>query len=72
MVIPLDLNGYVKIKESKNEVKAVIQGDMQSILSIITKKANTGPKLALVEGVIPSSINSNIIYSGFIVKYETN
>ena len=72
MVIPLDLNGYVKIKESKNEVKAVIQGDMQSILSIITKKANTGPKLALVKGVIPSSINNNIIYSGFIVKYETN
>ena len=42
---------------------------MQSILSI-TEKAKDGPSLALVEGVIPSSIISNVKYSGFIVKYE--
>ena len=38
----------------------------------ITEKSKTGPELALVEGVIPSSIISNVTYSGFIVKYETN
>ena len=31
-----------------------------------------GPKLALVEGVIPNSIISNVTYAGFIVKYENN
>ena len=42
---------------------------MQSILSI-TQKAKDGPEMALVEGVIPSSIISNVKYSGFIIKYE--
>ena len=62
--------GYIQNKESKDEVEAIIQGDMQSILSI-TEKAKDGPSLALVEGVIPNSIISNVKYSGFIVKYET-
>ena len=44
---------------------------MQSILSI-TEKSKIGPELSLVEGVIPSSIISNVTYSGFIVKYENN
>ena len=44
---------------------------MQSILSI-TEKSKNGPELALVEGVIPNNIISNVTYSGFIVKYETN
>ena len=69
IAISLGLNGYVQNKESKDEVEAIIQGDMQSILSI-TKKAKDGPSLALVEGVIPSSIISNVKYSGFIVKYD--
>lgn len=71
LAISLGLSGYVQNKESKDEVEAIIQGDMQSILSI-TEKAKTGPTLSLVEGVIPSNIISNVIYSGFIVKYETN
>ena len=71
LAISLGLNGYVQNKESKDEVEAIIQGEMQSILSI-TEKSKTGPKLALVEGVIPSNIISNVTYSGFIVKYETN
>ena len=70
LAISLGLNGYVQNKESKDEVEAIIQGDMQSILSI-TEKAKDGPSLALVEGVIPNSIISNVKYSGFIVKYET-
>ena len=70
LAISLGLNGYVQNKESKDEVEAIIQGDMQSILSI-TEKAKDGPSLALVEGVIPSSIISNVKYSGFIVKYDT-
>ena len=42
---------------------------MQSILSI-TEKSKNGPEMALVEGVIPTSILSNVKYSGFIIKYE--
>ena len=70
LAISLGLNGYIQNKESKDEVEAIIQGDMKSILSI-TEKAKDGPSLALVEGVIPNSIISNVKYSGFIVKYET-
>ena len=70
LAISLGINGYVQNKESKDEVEAIIQGDMQSILSI-TEKAKDGPSLALVEGVIPSSIISTVKYSGFIVKYDT-
>ena len=70
LAISLGLNGYIQNKASKDEVEAIIQGDMQSILSI-TEKAKDGPSLALVEGVIPNSIISNVKYSGFIVKYET-
>ena len=63
LAISLGLNGYIQNKESKDEVEAIIQGDMQSILSI-TEKAKDGPSLALVEGVIPNSIISNVKYSG--------
>ena len=70
LAISLGLNGYIQNKESKDEVEAIIQGDIQSIVSI-TEKAKDGPSLALVEGVIPNSIISNVKYSGFIVKYET-
>ena len=43
LAISLGLNGYVQNKESKDEVEAIIQGDMQSILSI-TEKSKTGPE----------------------------
>ena len=56
LAISLGLNGYVQNKESKDEVEAIIQGNMQSILSI-TEKSKTGPELALVEGVIPNNID---------------
>ena len=69
LAISLGLNGYMQNKESKDEVEAIVQGDMKSILSI-TEKAKIGPELALVEGVIPNSIISNVKYSGFIVKYN--
>ena len=38
----------------------------------ITEKAKDGPEMALVEGVVPNNIISNVKYSGFIVKYENN
>ena len=69
LAISLGLNGYVQNKESKDEVEAIIQGNMQSILSI-TEKSKNGPEMALVEGVIPNSIISNVKYSGFIIKYD--
>ena len=62
LAISLGLNGYVQNKESKDEVEAIIQGDIQSILSI-TEKAKDGPSLSLVEGVIPSSIISCLLYT---------
>ncbi len=71
LAISLGLNGYIQNKESKDEVEAIIQGDIQSIISI-TEKSKIGPKLSLVEGVIPNNIISNVKYSGFIVKYEKN
>lgn len=69
LAISLGLNGYVQNLKNKDEVEAIIQGDMKDILSI-SEKAKTGPELSLVEGVIPSKFFTNVIYSGFIVKYE--
>tara|TARA_Y100001970_G_scaffold59903_1_gene76300 strand:+ start:1767 stop:2060 length:294 start_codon:yes stop_codon:yes gene_type:complete len=69
LAISLGLNGYIQNKESKDEVEAIVQGNMQSIVSI-TEKSKIGPELALVEGVIPNNIISNVKYSGFIVKYD--
>ena len=71
LAISLGLNGYVQNSQNKDEVEAIIQGEMQNILSI-SEKSKTGPNMALVEGVIPSNVFSNVTYSGFIVKYETN
>ena len=68
LAISLDLNGYIQNKESKDEVEAIVQGEMKDILTI-TEKSRTGPELALIEGVIPNNIISNVTYSEFIVKY---
>ena len=69
LAISLGLNGYIQNQHNKDEVEVIIQGDMQNILSI-AERSKTGPKMALVEGVIPSNIFSNVTYSGFIVKYD--
>ena len=69
LAISIGLNGYVQNLHNKDEIEAIIQGDMQDILSI-AEKSKTGPSMALVEGVIPSNIFSNVAYSGFIVKYD--
>ena len=70
LAISLGLNGYVQNLQNKDEVEAIIQGKMSDILSI-SEKTKTGPEMALVEGVNPSNVFSNVIYSGFIIKYET-
>ena len=67
LAISLGLNGYIQNQHNKDEVEAIIQGDMDNILNI-AEKSKTGPELALVEGVIPNKIISNATYSGFIVK----
>ena len=69
LAISLGLNGYVQNQHNKDEVEAIIQGDMDNILNI-AEKSKTGPEFALVEGVIPNKIISNETYSGFIVKYD--
>ena len=69
LAISLGLNGYVQNQHNKDEVEAIIQGDMENILNI-AEKSKAGPELALVEGVIPNKIISNATYSGFIVKYD--
>ena len=69
LAISLRLNGYVQNLQNKDEVEAIIQGDMQDIL-FISEKSKTGPNMALVEGVIPSNVFSNVTYSGFIIKYD--
>ena len=69
LAISLGLNGYIQNQHNKDEVEAIIQGNMQNILSI-AERSKTGPEMALVEGVIPSNVFSNVTYSGFIVKYD--
>ena len=69
LAISFGLNGYIQNQHNKDEVEAVIQGNMDDILNI-AEKSRTGPELALVEGVIPNKIISNATYSGFIVKYD--
>ena len=69
LAISLGLNGYIQNQLNKDEVEAIIQGNMNDILHI-AEKCKTGPELSLVEGVIPSKIISNVTYSGFIVKYN--
>ena len=69
LAISLGLNGYIQNQHNRDEVEAIIQGDMDNILNI-AEKSKTGPELALVEGVIPNKIISNVAYSGFIVKYD--
>ena len=69
LAISLGLNGYIKNQHNKDEVEAIIQGSMQDILSI-AERSKTGPEMALVEGIIPSNVFSNVTYSGFIVKYD--
>ena len=65
----LGLNGYIQNQNNKNEVEAIIQGNIKDILNI-TEKCKLGPELALVEDVIPCKIFCNVIYSRFIVKYD--
>ena len=69
LAISFGLNGYIQNQHNKDEVEAIIQGNMENILNI-AEKSKTGPELALVEGVIPSKIISNVTYSDFIVKYD--
>ena len=69
LAISLGLNGYVQNNNNSDEVEAIVQGRINDILNI-TEKSKTGPTNALVEGVIPSIIYSNVKYTGFIVKYE--
>ena len=69
LAISLGLNGYIQNQHNKDEVEAIIQGNMENILNI-AEKSKTGPELSLVEGVIPIKIISNVTYSGFIVKYN--
>ena len=53
-----------KIKKAKMKSKQLFKVICNQSLSI-TEKAKIGPELALVEGVIPNSILSNVTYSGF-------
>jgi len=69
LAISIGLNGYIQNQHNKDEVEAIIQGDIENILNI-AEKSKTGPELALVEGVTKSKIISNVTYSGFIVKYD--
>ena len=71
LAISLGLNGYVQNLINKDEVEAIVQGRLNNILNI-TEKSKNGPEMALVEGVIPNQIISNVKYTGFIVKYDNN
>ena len=73
LAISLGLNGYIQNKESKDEVEAIVQGDMQSILSITEngfgkrtsfydyRVTNRGGKGII--GIVASSRNGNVAAS---------
>ena len=65
--INLDLKGYVKNLNNKNEVESLIQGHLNKILHII-EKSKKGPQLAIVENVIFKETFTNKIYTNFIIK----
>ena len=44
---------------NKDEVEAIVQGNIKNILNI-TEKSKNGPQMSLVEGVIPNQIISNV------------
>ena len=67
LAISLDLNGYIKNLSNRDEVEAIIQGNMIDIIKI-TEKCKNGPDLALVEEVISKQIYNKVQYTGFTVK----
>ena len=69
LAISLGLNGYVQNQHNKDEVEAIIQGDMENILNI-AEKSNTGPELAMVEEVFSKQIFNKVQYKEFKVKYK--
>ena len=69
LAISLGLNGYIQNQHNKDEVKAIIQGNIDDILKI-SEKCKEGPKHSLVKVVIQSLIFNKINYSGFIIKYD--
>ena len=71
LAISLGLNCYVQYLNNKYEVEAIVQWNIKDILNI-TEKSKNGPQMSLVEGVIPNQIITNVKYSGFIVKYDSN
>tara|TARA_Y100000590_G_C15489436_1_gene927102 strand:+ start:37 stop:330 length:294 start_codon:yes stop_codon:yes gene_type:complete len=70
LAIASGLNGYIQNLEKNDEVEIIIQGKIEDILKI-TEKCKEGPELSLIEGVIPNKIISNVVYSGFIIKYDS-
>ena len=69
LAISLGLNGYIQNQHNKDEVKAIIQGNIDDILKI-SKKSKEGPKDALIKEVVSNLIFNKINYSDFIVKYN--
>ena len=69
LAISNGLNGYIKNLTNPEEVEIIIQGNRNEILKI-SEKIKEGPELALVKRIISNQLFSNIIYSGFVVKYD--
>ena len=65
--IKLNLKGYVKNLNNKNEVESLVQGKLNKILHIINK-SKKGPKLAIVEKIFSKEIFTNKFYTNFIIK----
>jgi len=63
------LNGYIKNLKNVDEVEAIVQGKINDIRKIL-EKSKVGPELALVEDIIQNEIFNDLIYSGFVVKYD--
>ena len=64
--INLDLKGYVKNLDNKNEVESLVQGQFYNILNII-EKSKKGPKLSIVDKIKSKEITTSKIYTKFII-----
>ena len=65
--VALNLKGYVKNLENKNEVESIIQGKLNNILHFIEKCKNSS-KLAIVEKIIPKNIAIDKVYTNFKIQ----
>ena len=63
----LKINGYIENLNNKNEVKAIIQGNINSIKKI-TELSYEGSPMSNVKSITKTKISNNIMFNDFTIK----